>query len=170
MMLIDINKIGPKGLWMQDTIAMDENLLIEEGSFFLEDLDYSTHFIREGSKIKAKGRVRTALSLRCVSCLENFDLKVDSTFDIILFPVQLVDVNHAALSPDEMEYIFFDGEEIDLERILMEQVNLFIPFNPTCSPYCKGICPYCGANLNFESCQCENSLSEMGVLFDKIKR
>jgi uncharacterized protein len=169
-MLIDINKIGTKGLWMQDTIAMDEHLLIEEGSFFLEELDYSIHFIREGAKIKAKGRVQTALSLRCVSCLENFDLKVDSTFDIILFPVQLVDVSHAALSPDEMEYIFFDGEEIDLERILMEQVNLFIPFNPTCSPYCKGICPYCGVNLNFESCQCENSLTGMGVLFDKIKR
>jgi len=169
-MVIDINKIGTRGLRLQDTIALDENLLIEEGSFFLDELDYTIHFVREGSKIKAKGEVQTTLSLRCINCLENFDLNVDSTFDIILFPVQLVDVGHATLSPDEMEYIFFDGEEIDLERILMEQVNLFIPFNPTCSPYCKGICPNCGVNLNFESCQCENSLSEMGLLFDKIKR
>jgi len=169
-MFIDVNEIEAKGLWLEDSVALDDRLLIEEESYFLRDVDYAVHLIREGQKIKAIGRVRTTLSLRCVSCLENFDLDVDSRFDIILFPAQLIDVNHAALNPDEMEYIFFEGEEIDLERILLEQVNLFVPFNPICSPHCKGICPNCGANLNYENCHCEHPVNEMSLLFDKLKR
>jgi len=52
----------------------------------------------------------------------------------------------------------------------MEQVNLFIPFSPNCNRDCKGICPVCGMNLNYEKCKCENSFGELNLLFDKIKR
>jgi len=169
-MFIDINKIGAKGLLLDDSVELDENRLIEENIFFLESVDYNVHFTRERGKIRVRGQVKTKLSLGCVCCLENFQLAVDSKFDIILFPVGLIDDSHSALSPDEMEYIFFDGEEIDLEKILLEQINLFIPHNPACSPLCKGICPSCGTNLNYEDCRCENVYTEMGLLFDKIKR
>jgi len=27
---------------------------------------------------------------------------------------------------------------------------------PLCHADCKGLCPQCGANLNLESCTCEN--------------
>ncbi len=171
-MLIDVNKIGMKGYQVHDSVAPDENMLIEDESYFLDNLEYSVHFIRDGEKVRARGRIRTSLSLRCVNCLDNYELPVNSKFDIILFPANLVDENnvHRALGNEDMEYIFFDGDEIDLERILMEQINLFIPLNPVCSPYCKGICPNCGANLNEENCQCENQMSEMSLLFDNIKR
>ncbi len=170
-MFIDINKIGVKGLWLQDSVCLDEGQLIEEDSCFLDDLEYTVHFSREDEKIKAKGRIKTTLALRCVYCLENFEMKVDSKFDIILFPISKLDTAHnSAVSAEEMEYIFFDGEEIDLERILLEQVNLFLPFNPTCSSSCKGICPNCGINLNKNKCQCENSSKELSIVLDKIKR
>lgn len=171
-MLIDVNKIGLKGFQVQDSVAPDENMLLEDESYFLDNLEYSVHLMRDGEKVRAKGRIRTALSLRCVSCLDNYEQKVNSKFDIILFPVQMVDENSTqrALGSEDMEYIFFDGDEIDLERILMEQVNLFIPLNPVCSPYCKGMCPNCGTNLNEDNCQCENQMTEMSLLFDKIKR
>jgi uncharacterized metal-binding protein YceD (DUF177 family) len=169
-MHIDINKIGAKGLLLEDSVDLDDYLLIEEESFFLDGVDYTVYFTREKDKIRARGQIRTVLSLRCVDCLENFELKVNSRFDIILFPVYLIRAEEKALSSEEMEYIFYDGEEIDLEKILLEQVNLFIPFNPVCSPDCKGICPNCGANLNYERCQCEHSINDMSLLFDKLKR
>ena len=169
-MFIDIHRIGATGLSLQDSVELDESQLIEEDSFFLERVEYYVYLTREREKIRARGQIKTTLSLRCVYCLENFDQEVDSKFDIILFPVGLIEVTNSALDSDEMEYIFFDGEEIDLEKILMEQINLFIPYNPTCSPYCKGICPTCGVNLNREECRCENVISEMTLLFDKIKR
>jgi len=169
-MYIDINKIGVKGLLLEDRVELDDHLLIEGESFFLDGVDFSVYFTREKEKIRARGQIRTVLSLRCINCVESYELKVNSKFDIILFPVYLIKSTDTALTTDEMEYIFFDGEEIDLEKILMEQVNLFIPFNPTCTPDCKGICPNCGANLNYEECQCEHPFTEMSLLFNKLKR
>ncbi|MCK4760939.1 MAG: DUF177 domain-containing protein [Candidatus Aminicenantes bacterium] len=168
-MLVDINKISGKGLLLDDSVELDENMLIEDGSFFLGDIAYNIFLKREGSQVKAKGRIITSVSLLCVYCLEQFEMKINSKFDIILFPGDLVDLNKA-LNPDEMEYIFYEGDKIDLSKILMEQVNLFIPFNPMCSPDCKGICPNCGINLNYHQCKCENSLNSMNFLFNNITR
>jgi uncharacterized protein len=170
LMFVNIDEIGAQGLELSNRAMMDGNLLIEDDSYFLEEVDYVIHLARDGEKIRARGRVQTRLSIRCVRCLENFELEVDSTFDIILLPVRMIDEHQKSLNPDEMEYIFFDGKEIDLTRILVEQVNLFIPISPTCGAYCKGICPRCGANLNYENCQCEGPANEMSLLFAKIKR
>jgi len=169
-MYVDINKIGAKGLLLEDRVDLDDYMLIEEESYFLDGVDFTVYFTRDKDKVRAKGHIRTVLSLRCVNCLENFEMTVNSKFDIILFPVYLVKAEDNALTNEEMEYIFFDGEEIDVEKILMEQVNLFIPFNPLCSPDCKGICSNCGANLNYEKCQCEHSMNEMSLLFNKFTR
>lgn len=167
-MVIDVTRIGTQGLVLQDKVTLDEHLLIEEESRFTDELIYTVQFNRDGDKIRAKGHIKTNVSLPCVNCLENFELKVDSKFDVILFPARSIEAKHTPLSNDEMEYIFFDGDSIDLDRLLVEQVNLFIPYNPICSPYCKGLCPNCGVNLNYHDCQCENSISEMRLFFDKI--
>lgn len=170
-MYIDIDQIGGKGLVVDDNVELDPNLLIEDDSFFLDDIDYHIEFKREGGQIKAKGRIFTVVSLRCVYCLDNFEMKVDSKFDIVLFPISQVRLNNVALNSDDMEYIFYDGERIDLLKILMEQVNLFIPFNPVCKLDCKGICPNCGINLNHESCNCDKpTTNEMNFIFSKLKR
>jgi uncharacterized protein len=169
-MFIEIDKISSNGLALNDSVALDENLLIEDESFFLEDIVYDIKLSREGNKIKAKGTLNTLVSIRCVGCLDPFDLRINSSFDIILFPVELAAGNDSSLNADDMEYIFFEGDHIDLAKILMEQVNLFIPYRPLCNNGCRGLCPNCGANLNYENCQCENSSREVNFLFDKIKR
>lgn len=171
-MFIDTSKIGAKGLLLNDRIELDAKLLLEEGSYFVEPLEFTVQFNREQEKIKSRGHIKTVLSLPCVSCLDNFDFPVDSSFDVILFPIDMVDTERTALSADEMEYIFYENDEIDLEKVLLEQVNLFIPYNPVCSGHCKGICPQCGINLNYHECQCEETTqdNEMSLLFSKLKR
>ena len=42
----------------------------------------------------------------------------------------MVDQRSTALEDEDMEYIFYENDQIDLEKILVEQVNLFIPFKP----------------------------------------
>jgi len=169
-MFIDTNKISEKGLIVSDRVSLDETLLIEENAFSLDDLQYHILFKRDGDQIKAKGNIKTLISLRCVRCLDNFDLKVDSNFDIILFPINLVNPVNNSINSDEMEYIFYEDNRIDLIKILIEQINLFIPYNPICKPDCKGICPNCGVNLNHGKCKCENSSKELNFVFNKIKR
>lgn len=165
-MYIEIDQISPKGLVLNDRVALTEDMLLEDESFFLDEIIYNIRLSRDGSKIRARGRLKTMISIPCVNCLESFDLKIDSSFDIILFPAELIEMTNSSLSSEDMEYIFFEGDRIDLVKILMEQVNLFIPYKPVCSPDCRGLCPGCGANLNNESCHCEASLNEVSLLYN----
>jgi len=169
-MFIDTNNIGEKGLSIADSISIDENLLVEEGSFFLEDLVYDIRFIRDANKINVKGKIKTSISLTCVRCLEEFEFRVNSNFDVVLFPSNLVTSNNISLNDDDMEYIFYEDQKINLVKFLVEQVNLVVPLTPTCTPDCNGICPNCGTNLNNGHCKCENSVNELSILFNKLKR
>ena len=99
-MIINTDKIGKTGLTLSDSIEMDENLLIEEDGFFIQDLNYNIFLTRDGEKIKAKGKIRTSVSLKCVRCLDNFELKINSSFDIILFPSNLVEFSNVSLNAE----------------------------------------------------------------------
>jgi len=169
-MFVDVNRISGKGLLLDDSTELDENLLVEDDSFFLDNVYYNIFFKKDTNQIKVKGNIRTSISLHCVYCLESFELKINSEFDIILFPIGLIQVDNSALNPDDMEYIFYESDRIDLDKILMEQVNLFIPYNPVCSPNCLGLCPNCGINLNHQRCHCEKPVNDMSLFFDKSKR
>jgi uncharacterized protein len=61
------------------------------------------------------------------------------------------------LEPDELLYEFFDGEVIEVDRLVAEQIFLALPVKVLCSEDCKGICPGCGANLNEEACRCRTA-------------
>jgi len=169
-MHIEIDKIDSKGLVLDDRVALDENLLIEEEGSFLEDIDYSMHLSRDNEKIKAKGNIHTVVSIPCARCLEPFDLKIDSPFTITLLPVRAIELAGESLDQGDMEYSFYEGNSVDVAKILMEQVNLFIPIKPVCAPSCRGLCPLCGVNFNREQCQCERSHNEISFLFENIKR
>jgi uncharacterized protein len=169
-MLIDARKITDEGSSFRGNLELDDKFLIDEGGYFTGDLKYDIRFIRAGDQIKARGHIKTKVSLKCVKCLENFEIKMNSVFDIILFPINLIQLKNQHLNEDEMEYIFYEGNEIDVDKILIEQINFLIPINPVCDSKCKGICPVCGADLNHEKCKCDNAINEISLVFDKIKR
>lgn len=169
-MIINVNKITDKGYALNDSIDLDNSHLLEEGSFFLEGVDYQVVFKKQEQRIQAQGHIQTAISLVCVRCLEQFELKIHSRFDIILFPKEMIEQRSTALAEDDLEYIFFENDQIDLEKILIEQVNLFVPFKPVCKADCKGICPSCGASLNRGACACDQAKNEIKFLFEKVKR
>jgi uncharacterized protein len=169
-MIINVNKISDSGYALNDTVDIDNSQLLEDESFFLEGIDYQIFFKRQNQRIQAQGKIRTAISLVCVRCLEQFELRINSSFDIILFPKELVDQRSTALEDEDLEYIFYENDQIDLEKILSEQVNLFIPFKPVCKAECKGICPSCGASLNRGACACDQEKNEIKFLFEKVKR
>lgn len=169
-MLVNIDSISEKGLQLNDVIDIDENLLLERDSRFVEELSYEINLRREKKHIRVQGRIKTIVSVSCIRCLEYFDLKLNSKFDVILFPQDKVEGRRLALHQEDLEYIFYQGKQIDIVKILSEQINLFIPLYPMCHDECRGLCSRCGANLNLESCDCEETRNEMTFLFERIKR
>jgi uncharacterized metal-binding protein YceD (DUF177 family) len=96
-MIINVNRIAEQGLALNDTIDLDSARLLEDESFFVEGLNYQIFFKRESQRIQAQGKIKTAISLACVRCLEQFELRINSRFDIILFPKELVYVRSTSL-------------------------------------------------------------------------
>ena len=45
----------------------------------------------------------------------------------------------------------------DLSELIDEAVVMSSPRVVRCKPDCKGLCPKCGANLNYVTCDCEQS-------------
>ena len=53
------------------------------------------------------------------------------------------------------EVILLDSGNIDLSEVTDRAFVGSIPIKYLCSEDCKGLCSVCGANLNRESCSCE---------------
>jgi len=168
-MFIEINKITNEGLVEKDSIALDDDLLVEKDSYFLENVNYRIVFSKKENKIQAKGNIQTSLSLQCMRCLDTYDFKINSKFDIIFFPIGMISALNKNLNSEDMEYVFYKNDRIDLTRVLIEQINLVIPYKPLCKESCKGICPNCGKNLNYDDCKCEKSEDDIN-LYKGLKR
>jgi uncharacterized protein len=57
---------------------------------------------------------------------------------------------------EDIELIYFLGEEIDLRDGIQEQVVMTFPLRTVCAQTCKGLCPKCGADLNQGDCGCKH--------------
>lgn len=91
-------------------------------------------------KTHDKGRKRTENKherlLQEVNSREEVDIDAD------------VDEAVMRLSPDG------HGPEINIAALLWEELVLALPVKVLCSKDCKGLCPECGENLNFNVCPC----------------
>ena len=73
---------------------------------------------------------------------------------------------------DEQPYV--SGYNLDVDRLLSNELLLNLPMKVLCREDCKGICNRCGANLNHTECSCDRSspdprMSVIQDLFQKFK-
>jgi len=115
------------------------------------------HLSKHGHDILVRGNLSGQLELTCSRCLEPFTAPAAIDFDLLLVPgPAYAAAAKEELSPDDLDLDYYTGEIVDLESILREQIILMLPLKPLCDESCKGLCPYCGANLNRETCNCKN--------------
>src|SRR5208337_5273924 len=85
-----------------------------------------------------------------------FPMLLKEPVDIYLLEKQrMPDEEEKDLEPEELAYEFFDGEVIEVDQLVAEQIFLALPVKVLCGEECKGICPGCGTNLNEEACRCK---------------
>jgi uncharacterized protein len=59
------------------------------------------------------------------------------------------------LGRNELGILVIDGEHLDTEPLIAEQILLEVPMKPLCAPDCRGLCPRCGADRNQTPDCCE---------------
>lgn len=104
--------------------------------------------ISDDEIILIEAHAKGNLELPCSRCLETF-----------IYPVG-IDIeerftNNNQNSEDE-EVIFVKGDVLDITEIVENAIISTLPIKRLCSDDCKGLCQSCGANLNRETCGCNN--------------
>ena len=115
------------------------------------------------AEVHVQGEFQVKLASECDRCLEPAGFAVDRKFDLFYRPAKELDAEEEiALKEDETEIGFYDGEAVELEEILREQVLLALPVQKLCRGDCKGLCPSCGVNLNQGQCGCAPVVTATG--------
>ena len=93
--------------------------------------------------IVVRGEVDVAWTSECSRCLKPVrgDLAVDVDE---LFEPDAIDGETYRL----------EGDSIDLEQAVRDNVVLELPVAPHCREDCRGLCPTCGVNRNVTQCDC----------------
>ena len=113
------------------------------------------------------GEVQLVLEIPCDRCLEPvqvpFELEFTKNVDLQESDGEQID------DLDEKNYI--DGYNLDVDKLLYNEILIGWPMKILCSESCKGICNVCGQNLNKGSCDCEDTSLDprMSVIRDVFK-
>jgi uncharacterized protein len=109
-----------------------------------------------GGAIRILGHLAVRIESECDRCLEVADHPVDLDFDLFYTPVASgPEGQEVGLRQRDSEVDFYQGEGLELEDVLREQILLSLPMQRTCREDCKGICPACGTNRNRAECSCQ---------------
>lgn len=118
---------------------------------FESPVEVAAEMYRHGSDVFLAGKVDSGVSSMCCRCAEEFSARVGRSFKFLL--VQAGAANAEGLE-DDRGLDHYEGDEIDVGRLVVEQALLALEATPLCTPECKGLCVGCGANLNSEECGC----------------
>ena len=111
--------------------------------------------------IRVRGRIRAAVHHSCDRCLKDIEQRFDSGFDLCFYPMSTIeDGGESAISMDETEVGFYEGDGLGLADVVREQLMLWLPARSLCMPDCRGICPACGANRNESACVCRQAFAD----------
>lgn len=116
-----------------------------------------------------KGKALVEMSLRvtavlaCDRCLR----EVEYPFDLHI--VREVASPEAATGEQREEQdAFMEGYELNIDRLIENEMMVSWPMKVLCRPDCKGLCPVCGKDLNTGACGCDTFVPDprMAAIMD----
>jgi len=134
----------------------------------LAPVSYELTVSKFDDTVAVEGPVHFEASLPCSRCLEAYTFSMTHQMAIKLTPKStLPEAGEMELHTDDLDVYYYEGDEIDLDPFVYEEVMLNIPVRPLCSEECRGICPTCGRNRNTEPCDCPEA--PVSLLGEKLK-
>ena len=123
----------------------------------LNDVRFTSPVSVEGSITNTAGYIRMSLTLSvdyvatCARCLK--DVPGSFSFDVertVVTPAMT-----EGLTEDRIdELVIVEDGFLDVDELLLEVLELSIPFRFLCREDCKGLCSKCGKDLNEGQCGC----------------
>ena len=109
-----------------------------------------THLNNKKVQIEVAGSVK--LVVPCDRCLKEVIVPIEIALST---EVDFSGSEESVLDLNEINYI--DGYELDVDKLVYEEILLGFPMKVLCKEDCKGICKVCGADLNEGECDCDRT-------------
>ncbi len=106
-----------------------------------------------------KGNLRGSLEIACSRCLQpsRFELNAPFEVDFVTLENYGAASHETELNSNDLSLSVYDGEQIDLNEVVREQVLLNLPMRGLCKENCAGLCEKCGGNKNTNPCDCKTT-------------
>lgn len=137
----------------------------EPGEIDLDDEDARTSgaILVEGAARRSSeiafvaGTIRGALEIACSRCAQAIEIDLDTKFEVEYVTAENYSSGsqEIGLNAKDLSLSIYDGDRIDVDEIVREQILLDLPARQLCSENCQGLCLNCGANKNLNACSCE---------------
>ncbi len=140
-----------EGEWFHEVVPDAEGI-----EFSLQAVHASLVVRRTEKAVIIEGMVETVVDTACSRCLDETHLPIRTSFRYTYLPADEMVLHDRELNAEDIEFSYFEGEMIDLDPLIYEQVVLQIPIKTLCCEDCRGLCPRCGTNLNISGCDCDS--------------
>lgn len=127
---------------------------------FASPIAVKAEYVFDGKAVIFQGTIHADIQAQCGSCLKEFLYSMDIPF-----------ADAFSREPDEEEGEYgFDGEEVLLDKMILDEISLHLPVRFLCREDCKGLCPICGKDRNAGPCGCKpNGEVKKDNPFEKLK-
>ena len=130
----------------QARVALPEMEVLSDPVRF-DDIAVAGEFFCTGDhRVSLRARASATAVSRCCRCLEPVEAPLCAEIDALYAKTP---------DPDDPDLYRFEGNAVELEDAVRDALLLELPLQFFCKPDCKGLCPVCGANLNRETCTCQ---------------
>ena len=144
-----------EGLSLHHLYSEGEPGLVGDEGHLIGRSELNLRATRADDKVELIGSVSAVVEFECDRCLRLSSVPVEQSFDLLYMP-PLGTGDEKELDDDDLSIGFYQGEIIDVDDLVREQIELALPMAHLCSEQCRGLCQQCGANLNDGLCACRN--------------
>lgn len=167
-MRIELDRLEEADGKFSHVYSVDDLLLGDEELRLIEPAEISGHARGNGREVELRGKLLAKLEGLCGRCLQPVEVPISTDFtERFVRAVSWVADEQHELQEEDLNLAVFDGEAIELDDLVREEILLAVPANVLCREDCQGLCPICGIDKNLSSCQCETK--EIDSRWQKLK-
>ena len=157
-MHIEVDRLDEAGAPFAHTYAPDELALEDERAQLSSATHVEGHAAKQREQVRVTGKIEGAVEVQCDRCLRPVASPLQTEFDLAYAPASVLDEAEAdevkELQDEDLIVAFYEGDRLDVDELVREQVLLALPMRLLCREDCKGLCLSCGADLNNDPCAC----------------
>lgn len=153
---IEVEKLTPEGDELALAYPPGEPELEDENVRLAGETRVRARAGRKDEVVRLSGEIAATVEAQCDLCLRAFSVPLELKFDTAYTPaaVERERAENVELHGADLDTSVYEGEEIDFDEVVREQILLGLPMRLRCREDCKGLCPTCGADLNAADCGC----------------